>query len=129
MLIKLKIKNYWLLFLLITLPLYHFTTVLLAEDFKYIAKPKIITPASSPGRNDVFLIDYSETEREVNPSGKIFTLTGVFVSDMYDSGYPSYKIIWNGKYRNTGEIVPSGIYIYQIEVEGQVFNGTVVVAK
>ena len=35
---------------------------------------------------------------------------------------------WNGRDK-TGNYVPSGVYIYQIQAEGKVINGTIVVAK
>ena len=35
---------------------------------------------------------------------------------------------WDGR-NGDGQIVSSGIYIYQIEADKKVFNGTVVVAK
>ncbi len=38
------------------------------------------------------------------------------------------EFTWDGKDED-GNIAPSGIYIYQIEVEGQTINGTIVLAK
>jgi hypothetical protein len=37
-------------------------------------------------------------------------------------------LYWDGR-DTSGTIVPSGIYLYQIEVDGKVVNGTIVVAK
>ncbi|MBI5574680.1 MAG: gliding motility-associated C-terminal domain-containing protein [Elusimicrobia bacterium] len=88
-------------------------------------KPKIITP-NDDNKNDIFIISCGEIEFV---SGRILTINGSYIKDMpvnYSDPY-DVKITWDGK--NDGSAVPSGIYIYQIEAEGQVFNGTVVVAK
>ncbi|OGS47370.1 MAG: hypothetical protein A2539_07395 [Elusimicrobia bacterium RIFOXYD2_FULL_34_15] len=104
-----------------------FLNFLFAEGFKIAeVKPKIITPASSSGINDYLIISY-DNPNDSNVSGKIITLNGYFVADMLNNDL-SAKITWNGK-DDSGKVVSSGIYIYQIDVEGKVFNGTVVVAK
>ncbi|MDD5688190.1 MAG: gliding motility-associated C-terminal domain-containing protein [Elusimicrobia bacterium] len=91
-------------------------------------KPKIITP-NGDHKNDIFIVPY-ETDYSSQVDGKILTLNGSFVANMLsvDSEGDNPKMIWNGK-DSSGKVVPSGIYIYQIEAEGKVFNGTVVVAK
>jgi hypothetical protein len=37
-------------------------------------------------------------------------------------------LYWDGR-DTAGTIVPSGVYLYQIEVDGKVLSGTVVVAR
>lgn len=59
--------------------------------------------------------------------GKIYDITGAEVADL-QPGSTEDSLIWDGRDKN-GNIVHSGVYIYQIEVEGKVFNGTIVVAK
>jgi len=48
---------------------------------------------------------------------------GEFVKGDFDG-----TLTWDGKDR-FGAVVPGGVYLYQVEVEGRVFSGTVVVAK
>ncbi len=85
-------------------------------------RPKIITP-NDDKKNDMLIVPY-DNPNDSNISGKILTLNGSYVADMLNN---DDRITWDGK--DGGSVVPSGIYIYQIETEGQVFNGTVVVAK
>ena len=69
-------------------------------------------------------------------SGKIYDLTGAVVSDIKidtdgsitGASYPLDGMYWDGQDSN-GNYVRGGVYIYQIEMEGKVVNGTIVVAK
>lgn len=88
-------------------------------------RPKIITP-NDDNKNDMLIVPY-DNPNDSNVSGKILTLNGSFIADMLND-VTADRITWNG-YADTGKTVPSGIYIYQIEAEGRVFNGTVIVAK
>ena len=104
-----------------------FSNPLFAEEFNIIeVKPRIITPGTSAGINDYLIVNY-ENPKDSNVSGKIITLNGCFVADMLNNDMTE-RITWNGK-DDTAKVVPSGIYIYQIDVEGKIFNGTVIVAK
>lgn len=121
-----RIVFYLSAYLLICLSAIH---CLYALGFKIIeVKPRIITP-NDDRKNDVLIVIY-ETPNDSNISGKIISLSGFYVADMVDdiSDPTNPKIIWDGKNAD-GDVVPSGIYIYQIEAEGEVINGTVVVAK
>ena len=86
-------------------------------------RPKIITP-NDDKINDMLIVPY-DNPNDSNVSGKILTINGSYIADMLNN---DDRITWDGK-DDGSSIVPSGIYIYQIEAEGQVFNGTVVVAK
>lgn len=80
---------------------------------------KIITPAFKDGVND-------QVEFE-NLSGKQFTIK------IYDITGKRIKIlrnnpVWDGT-DDDGDIVESGVYIYQLKVEGKVISGVIAVAK
>lgn len=80
---------------------------------------KIITPAYKDGIND-------EIEFE-NLDGKQFTIkiydvTGKRIKTLRNNP------IWDGTDED-GDIVESGVYIYQLEVEGKVISGVIAVAK
>lgn len=83
---------------------------------------KIITPAFKDGKNDVAYFDsLAGKDVEIN----IFDITGRKVKSIkvLDKGN-----IWDGT-DEEGNIVESGIYIYQFRVEDKVHSGTIVVAK
>ena len=86
--------------------------------------PRIFTP-NGDGWNDVTNFIYEGNDNGIN--GKIFDINGAFISDM-SRGDTEDSLKWDGK-DSSGKAVSSGIYIYQIEADGKVFNGTVVVAK
>jgi len=58
---------------------------------------------------------------------KVINIRGAKVCDMALSASGN-SYVWDGKDED-GEIVPSGIYIYQIKAGGEVINGTMVVAR
>jgi len=89
-------------------------------------RPRIITP-NDDGRNEEITFRY-ENINESSIVCWIYDIKGAVVRqlDIVESG--ENKFTWNGKDED-GDVVPSGIYIYQIEVEGQSINGTIVVAK
>ena len=80
---------------------------------------KIITPAFKDGIND-------KVEFE-NLSGKQFTIkiydiTGKRIKTLRNNP------VWDGT-DDDGDIVESGVYIYQLKVEGKVISGVIAVAK
>ena len=92
-------------------------------DFSGLSN-RLITP-NGDGKNDtmVFVFD--------NPMGSgikgtIYDLKGARVADMVP-GPVSNSMLWDAK--AGGRVVPGGVYIYQLEAEGKVYNGTVVVIK
>ncbi|MBA3066013.1 hypothetical protein KJ633_04180 [bacterium] len=115
-----------------------------ASGFIYKAAPKIITPGNADGRNDAFFVFYINLDSQSSLSGKIFNLMGMKVADMTNTGglgapltppvggwHPQLgSDAWEGylKWMPAGGTSP-GIYIWQIEAEGQVYTGTVVVAQ
>ena len=86
--------------------------------------PRIFTP-NGDGWNDTANFMYEGNDTGI--TGKIFDINGAFVSDM-SRGDTEDSLKWDGR-NGDGQIVSSGIYIYQIEADKKVFNGTVVVAK
>ncbi len=91
---------------------------------------KIITP-NSDGKNDVFTLKFDNQSGNILTQKKIFDLSGAEIADLTvigDETAASLVLRWDGKDKN-GEIVRSGIYIYQVQAEGKVINGTIVVAR
>ncbi|RLD17009.1 MAG: hypothetical protein DRI36_04840 [Caldiserica bacterium] len=91
--------------------------------------PKIFTP-NGDGRNDIVEFQYENPEGFA-PTGKIFDIKGRFIANLKlgpNSSSTSGSLIWDGK-DNKGNICESGVYIYEIEAGGEVYNGTVILAK
>jgi len=87
--------------------------------------PRTFTP-NNDGLNDVVNFEYA------NPNNKgvvcrIFDLRGALVRQL-DIGQTETSFSWDGRDQK-GKVVPSGVYIYQLEAEGKVINGTVILAK
>lgn len=85
---------------------------------------RLITP-NGDGKNDtmVFIFDNPQ-EQEVK--GRIYDMRGALVAAM-KPGPVGNSVIWDAK--SGGQVVPGGVYIYQIESQGTVYNGTVVVVR
>ena len=60
---------------------------------------------------------------------KIYTTTGKKVAELTAGNAEGFE--WKGRKgtNNSGDWVPSGIYIYQIKVKGKIISGTIVFAK
>ncbi|PKM99488.1 MAG: hypothetical protein CVU78_06075 [Elusimicrobia bacterium HGW-Elusimicrobia-2] len=113
-----------------------------AGGFSYQAAPKIITP-NGDKLNDVFFVFYKNLDSQSSLSGKIFNLMGMKVADMANTGgagviltapsggwHPQSADSWEGYFKwSPSRGISPGIYIWQIEAEGQVYTGTVVVAQ
>ncbi len=87
--------------------------------------PRIFTP-NNDGLNDEVQFQYD------NPNTKgivcrIFDIRGALVRQL-DIGQTETSFTWDGK-DEKGKVAPSGVYIYQLEGEGKVINGTVILAK
>jgi gliding motility-associated-like protein len=91
--------------------------------------PKIITP-NGDGINDVaFFIFPNKTGAQTK--GAIYDLRSAKVVDLQESNITvidNTVMTWDGR-DESGAVVPSGVYIYKIEIGDQVFSGTVGVAK
>jgi len=102
-----------------------------ATDFTfYGVMPRIITP-NNDGQNDRALFRYANPKAR-NISIEIFDLRGALVKDIGETNATSDAqgeyIYWDAK-DNSGNIVPVGVYIYQLKGAGKVVNGTIVVAR
>jgi len=89
-------------------------------------RPRVFTP-NGDGSNEEVTFEY-ENVKESSIVCWIYDIKGAVVRqlDIVESG--EYRFTWDGE-DEQGNIAPSGIYIYQIEVEGQTINGTIVLAK
>jgi gliding motility-associated-like protein len=107
-----------------------FVSFVCAAHFSVIKSkvyPKIITP-NGDGKNDLFWVFY-ENPMDDAVQGRIFDVRGAEVADMvHVNGAEEYSLTWDGK-DGSGRVVPAGIYLYQIESEGTVYTGSVVVAR
>lgn len=84
----------------------------------YRPKRKIITPYRVDGWNDYIQFDGMSGVFEI----KIYDITGKKVRTI--NNIP----LWNG-FDDDGNIVESGVYIYQFKAAGKLISGTVTVAK
>lgn len=85
---------------------------------------RLITP-NNDGKNDtmVFIFD---NPQEKTVKGRIFDMRGALVAAM-TAGPVANSLKWDAK--AGGQPVPGGVYIYQIEADGTVYNGTVAVIR
>jgi gliding motility-associated-like protein len=85
---------------------------------------RLITP-NNDGKNDnmVFIFD---NPQEKAVKGRIFDMRGALVGQMAE-GPVANSLKWDAK--AGGQPVPGGVYIYQIEADGTVYNGTVAVIR
>lgn len=85
---------------------------------------RLITP-NGDGKNDtmVFIFDNPQ-EKEVK--GRVYDLRGALVASM-KAGPVGNSLVWDA--RSGGQTVPGGVYIYQLEADGTIYNGTVVVVR
>jgi gliding motility-associated-like protein len=90
-------------------------------------RPRVFTP-NGDGRNEQVTFSY-ENINESSVVCWIYDIKGAVVRQLDIEGLEDEgEFTWDGKDEDRN-IAPSGIYIYQIEVEGQTINGTIVLAK
>lgn len=87
--------------------------------------PRIFTP-NNDGLNDVVNFEYANPN-EKGVVCRIFDIRGALVRQL-DIGQTETSFAWDGK-DEKGKVTLSGVYIYQLEGEGKVINGTVILAK
>lgn len=86
--------------------------------------PRIFIPGGSAANREV-VFSFSNPD-ESTVSASIYNINGRLVAQLNNSN--AVRAVWDGR-DNAGRQAPSGIYIYQIESEGTVYNGTVVLAR
>jgi len=88
-------------------------------------RPRVFTP-NGDTRNDEVTFKY-ENINERSIVCWIYDIKGSVVKQPDIDPLKDW-FSWDGTNENN-DVAPSGIYIYQIEVEGQTINGTIVLAK
>lgn len=83
---------------------------------------RLVTP-NGDGKNDAVVFTY-DNPRDSAVTVRILDIKGKVVAGSLPEGPVSNSKVWA-----PGAAVPGGVYIYQIESEGQVFTGTVVILK
>lgn len=108
---------------------YQLRSIARATEFKLtqVWPSKIFTP-NGDNINDYIHIHY-ENPKGSKVTGKVYDITGRYISDL-STGDVEDSLKWDGKDSN-GNYVPKGVYIYQLEVEGEnkIINGAIVVAR
>jgi hypothetical protein len=99
----------------------------LADEFTLNwVKPRIFTPEESGGVINEVRFGF-ENPNFAEVTIKIYDISGAEIrTTLRREG--ENVMVWDGR-DNSGSIVRAGMYIYQIEADGKVLNGTVVVAK
>ena len=96
----------------------------------YDVMPKTITP-NNDGKNDRALFRFSNPQR-ANLSLKIYDINSALVKNIGEttatSDIQGEYIYWDGT-DEKGNTVQPGVYIYQLELDGKIINGTIVVAR
>jgi hypothetical protein len=88
-----------------------------------INPPKVFTPGIAPYEKITFYVDNPSGDKVV---GNVYDLKGEFVARLEpvgDATNTSAVLEWDG----IGK--PKGVYIYQLEADGKVINGTIMIAR
>jgi len=88
--------------------------------------PRIFTPYKD-NRNDIVQFIYDGAEPEEIIEARIYNIEGLRIAEL-KTGEVEKSCCWDGRDANDN-IVPAGIYIYQLRTTSEVYNGTVVVAR
>jgi hypothetical protein len=108
---------------------YQLRLVSQAEIQQNSAYPRTITPNGDTINDKVFFFFENRTDSPIQ--GKIYDVRGAKIADTIEEDILSSNnsvLSWDGK-DYTGSTVPGGVYLYKIEVAGEIFTGTVVVAR
>ena len=96
------------------------------QEFEFNgATGRIITP-NNDGANDIVLFKFSNP-LDSGVTLNIYDVMGALVANR-TAAAGANQVTWDGK-DGSGSSAPGGIYIYQIDSEGKVFNGAIVVAR
>lgn len=124
---KKKLKKYVFLLVLVTGMVVFSGDYPAAEDGQ--VSPRIFTPNDDGVNDEVNFVFPNPDPKETSQGGRIYDIQGHRICDLV-------LTVTNEEIRSTwggvdlaGEVVRSGIYIYQIEISSTVFNGTVILAK
>ncbi len=100
------------------------------EESNVVPVPEKVTLSNYPNPfNPATTISYS-LPLEGNVSLCIYNVKGQLVRQLIDGSQPEgyYEVVWNGK-DNTGRLVASGIYYYQIKACGKNINKKMLMLK
>ncbi len=90
-------------------------------------RPRIFTP-NGDGSNEEVTFNY-KNDNLSSIVCWIYDIKGSAVRQLDIEGLEDEgEFTWDGRDENK-KVAPSGIYVYQIEVEGKTINGTIVLAK
>jgi gliding motility-associated-like protein len=86
---------------------------------------RFITP-NGDGKNDTVVFSY-DNPRDASVRVRILDVRGRVVAPELPQGPISNSRVWDA--RSGGAIVPSGVYLYQIDAEGHTYSGSIVILK
>jgi flagellar hook assembly protein FlgD len=89
--------------------------------------PRIMTP-NGDLRNDVVLFRFDDTLSGLPVESAVYDVNGAKVSGLRLNSSDETQLLWDGRDDN-GNAMPSGIYVYSIEIGKKRATGTVVVAR
>lgn len=94
------------------------------SDFELLRVRPVVFSPNGDGINDEVTFLF-ENPKESAYSGMIYDITGRVIANMAKS---DDSLVWDGK-DSDGYVADKGIYIYQINSEGKIINGIVILAK
>lgn len=89
---------------------------------------RFLTP-NGDGRNDSVVLSF-QNPADVAVAGRIYDLRGAFVAELAtDPALDArFNRVWNGKSVN-GQVVATGLYVYQLEAGEKAYAGVLVVIR
>lgn len=119
-------KNKTLLVLSAALIIGALMAVSSSAEFELIGvKPRVITAGRADGFNDRVIFSFVEPDEKLTL--RIFTLDGRKIEEINYGAAGTERLVWNAG--AAGAMVSPGVYIYQLEADGKVFSGSLVVAR
>jgi hypothetical protein len=86
---------------------------------------RFVTP-NGDGKNDTVVFTF-DNPHDARITGRVLDLRGRVVASDLGPGPVQNSLQWDGT--SNGRGVPGGVYIYQLDGEGQSFTGTIVILK